>query len=332
MRALSIFGPRDPVSRVMASASRKYGEVCRSDDLVFETERMHALAVVNASKDLRHAVNKWEETRQSLGSALLQAAGMGLSLNPTLAHCYLIPRRKRKRRAGEDRDEYLANVPVIIYPSPSYRGLIYLPVRAGLIRYARAEVVYRLDKYRYFGPDQRVEYELLTEPSGQVEPNAVAVFAVARTTQGDYLSEQMPRDTVLRIRAMSDRKESSMWSPDKLWTEGWRKAVLRRLYKTMPISSAELDVAMTVLNEHEGASFDRDRDEESGGSVLLVSEGQVNHLRARVVDSGRSAEEADRWLRRLARTFGVTEIGQLPASRFADASAKLDAGLGSPRS
>lgn len=309
----------------VVEAGRRFSKVRAVDGLAFAQEKMHVLALVKRTRSLRDA------RPDSIYDAMLQAASMGLSLNPTLGHCYLITRRMRRKRQGESDQEY-AKVPTIAYATPSYRGLIHIPVAAGAVRFARAEVVYSVDKFVYRGPHHDVEYEMKTPHGQQTEGNAVGVFAVARTSHGDYLTEWMPRDTVQRIRKMSDMPNSTMWHPDKLWTEGWKKSVLRRLYKTLPDAPVGLTAAMDVLNSNEGLDPANLRHQEETGTaapqaLVMVDENQVNELHSMIIEAGKDDDFANRQLGRLALTYGTESISELPAAKFDEAREKLKRGL-----
>lgn len=313
------------IDDAVRQAGRRFSKIRAVDDLTFAEEKMHVQALIKRNKDLKNAMP------DTIYDAMLQAASMGLSFNPTLAHCYLITRRMRKRRQGESDAEY-AKVPTIAYATPSYRGLIHIPVAAGAIRFARAEVIYKDDHFVYRGPHHDVEYELKTPHTAQIEKNAVGVFAVAKTIHGDYLSEHVPRETVQRIRRMSDMPNSVMYHPDKLWTEGWKKISLRRLYKTMPNAPMAMSAALETLNTHEGLDpANLQRQEETGSpapeALVLINDEHVNTLHSTVVESGRTAEDADRWLSRLAKTYELEKIEELPVAKFDEAMQKIQQGV-----
>ena len=307
------------------AAGYRFSKIRSDDNITFAQEKMHVLALIKKSRDLKKALP------DSIYDALLQAASMGLSFNPTLAHCYLIPRRMRRRRDGESKSDY-ETVPFLAYASPSYRGLIHIPVAAGAIRFARAEVIYKDDHFKYFGPHHDVEYELKTSPDCQTEANAVGVFAAAKTIHGDPLSEYMPRDTVMKIKAMSEMKNSMMWNPEKFWTEGWKKAALRRFYKTLPNAPLALNHALEVLNTNEGIDPANMQHQQTTGApapeaIVLIEEDQVNTLHAMLIEAGKDSTFADRQLKRLAMTYNVDEISQLPVAKFSEALEKLKAGV-----
>lgn len=311
--------------QAMVNVSRRYSRIKAADTLSFAQEKLHALALIKRNKNLRLA------TRDSIEDAVLQAGSMGLSLNPTRGHCYLITRRMRKRRQNESQAEY-DKVPTFAYAYPSYRGLIHIPVMSGAIRFARAEVIFKSDKFVYRGPHHDVEYQLLTDHQNQTEANADGVFAVARTIHGDYLTEYVPRETILKIRQMSEMPGGIMWNPSRLWTEGWKKAALRRLYKTLPDAPVTLDIANDAMDHYDGVDPANMNKQEATGqqapdAVVIINDDQFMQLHAKITDSGRTGPVADKWLTRLANTYGLQNIKDLPVAQFNEALKKITWGL-----
>lgn len=215
----------------------RYRNAAASEDLSWAQEKIHAMSVVAGSKGLK------ECTPTSIYSAVLQAASMGLTLNPVKGHCYLIPRAVKKGSQTK-----------IAYASPSYKGLIHLAVTGGLVRFLRAEVVFEADKFEYRGPVDKPVHIPTIKPGERVEAKAIGVYAVAKTVDGDWLAEYVDRATVQRIRQMSDFPGGTMWHPDKLWTEGWKKAAIRRMAKTVPelAGTPQIEAAAAVMDAFEG--------------------------------------------------------------------------------
>lgn len=304
----------EPIQKAITIAGRRFHRMSSDNELNWSEEKQHMITLLNRNPKLKHA------TADSLGECLLQAGAMGLTLNPLKAHCYIIPRKSRKRRNGESDTEY-NNVPVYAYTSPSYRGLLHIPISSGSLRYARAQVVYKNDLFVYRGPDREVEYELKTHSFA--EKDAIGVYATGKIKSGETLSEYMPREIVLKIRALSDNSNGLMWAADKLWTEGWKKAALRRFYKTIPDTSPALERALDVLNSHEGATIIDQPTETSEKTTELITKEQITSLSQ--ILSG--FNDPSRQLDRLAATFGFTEIKGLPAGLFDEAKQKLESSI-----
>ena len=299
------------LTKALKSASSRF-RATRSD-LVWAQERQHVLALIKQSKNLKQA------TPESVGDAMVQAASMGLSFNRALQFCYLIPRKARRRKQGEPQKDY-DMVPVIAYASPSYRGLSDVCQRSGKVEWIRAEVVFRQDRFVYQGPAEKPVHVPTLEAKHRKESAAYGVYAMAKMSSGDFLCEFVDREMIQKIRNMSEFPNSIMWHPDKLWTQGWKKSAIRRLTNTLP-KSAALDAAISQLNAYEGAHF-----EESDEPELCITEEKVTELHAMLTDKSMD-NQADQWLGRLARRFGVNKIADLPESRFENAKAALNAAL-----
>lgn len=304
---------------------REYGRLKSNDDLHWSQEKLFFFSIVEKNEMLQKA------TVASLQSAFLQAASLGLSFNPQRAHVYLIPRRARRKEDGESWDDYNRDVPYMAYASPGYRGLIHLAILGGAIKFARAEIVCEKDHFRYFGPAQRVEFEAGGLGSGGSfnafnvkRGEKVGVFCEVQLNDGTWLSGSMDKETVMRIKSKSEFPKSMLWTTFE--EEGWKKALLRRDYKTWPgtLNAALFQRAIEVLNEHEGIDTRNAIDAET---VTTVEEPQVTELHAMVTDAGLTSEQADKWLLSLAKTFGRTKITDLPINQFAEAKDKLQAKL-----
>lgn len=122
----------------------------------------------------------------------------------------------------------------------------YLPMVAGLLKKARqsgqissisAHVVYERDQFDYeLGDNEHILHKpLITGERGK----PVAVYAIARTTDGGAYREVMSVAQVEKVRAVSRASK-----PDSPWNQWWdemaRKTVIRRLAKYLP-SSTDLD-------------------------------------------------------------------------------------------
>jgi recombination protein RecT len=173
----------------------------------------------------------------SLKSAILNVASIGLSLSPVFKHAYLVPRNKK------------------VCLDISYRGLIQLAVDVGSIKWAKAEIVCEKDVFKLRGLGQEPVHEF--EPFGE-GGKVVGAYCVAKTHDGDYLTTTM---TIGEIYSIRDRSESfksgkgGPWTSDE--TEMIRKTVIRRAYKSWPLTNTRqrLDAAIDVSNEIDPIDF-----------------------------------------------------------------------------
>lgn len=304
------------IERLTKAIAPRYRHVSPIDEIKWATEKVHVLAVIRASKQLKNA------TQDSVESAVLQGASMGLSFNPTLHHCYMIPRRMRKRKQGESDAEY-AKVPTFAYASPSYRGLAHLAVHSGAVRFLRADVVFHDDVFEYYGAYEKPKYIGNSIDTGnRKEKHAKGAVAVAKTKDGDFLCEFIDSETMQRIRKMSEMPDGAIWNPNKMWTEGWKKAAIRRLYKTLPDSSPAINTAIQIMNDNEGIA-----EKEITGAVVVLSDEQAMTLHSKFANHGIEGVRAETWLSRLAKKYGVGSYTEIPADQYDDACKAIDDAL-----
>lgn len=269
-------------------------------DLKFVQEISFMLAIVRGSEQLQQC------TMESMQDALLQAASFGLSFNPTLGHCYLIP---RKLKRGDNRS------PTIAYASPGYRGMLARAIESKGILWAQTDVVYSKDAFQVRGTSQEPLHNFdVFKPRGAI----VGAYVFVKTLDGSYLTEWMHVDEIEAARKKSEAKNSMMWT--QFYPEACKKCVIRRAWKRWPRKVQDTLVPlMEQLNKHEGLIV------EGSEAVEIIGDERVLELHALLTDHGLDSEKADKWLFRLSQTFGVTKIEDLPADKFNDAKAKLEA-------
>ncbi len=203
--------------------------------LDFERERHFAKQQVTANSYLMGAV---ANNPQSLLDAMTNVAAIGLSLNPADKLAYLIPRK-------------INNVQSCCLDI-SYRGLSRVAIDSGAVEFIRADDVFSNDKFEYYGPIDKPVHQYARGDRGELE----CTYAVAKTKGGDYLCEVMEVDELNKIRDCSEmykRHQSGPWVDFP--QEMRKKTVIKRLTKTLPNPSPELNLAIDALNQHEGIEF-----------------------------------------------------------------------------
>lgn len=94
-----------------------------------------------------------EVNRNTLLLAIGEAAALGLSVNPNLGECYIIPRNRSYKGANGWEKSYEANFQI------GYKGLVKLAYRSNLIDRMYADVVYRGEHYvRRGGTDPMIDH------------------------------------------------------------------------------------------------------------------------------------------------------------------------------
>lgn len=236
------------------------------DLLMWSQERqffqVQVARVTDANASVQAAVaNNVERTIESLRDAALQCASMGLSMNPIAQLVYFIPRRERTFNPELDKNEadYKAKVPWIIYPSPSYRGLAFICTRYAGADDVAAEVVFKADVFKPRGPFALPHHEPTTDNALRTWEQAIGVYAGFRWPGGRERSEYLDANMIAIIREKSDRPNAMMWNPKSLWTEGWKKAAVRRGAKLAIQGNPRYDAAESTMREHEGILIDPER-------------------------------------------------------------------------
>lgn len=187
------------------------------------------------------AIKTAQSNPVSVQNAILNLSSIGISLNPALKHAYLVPRDGA------------------ICLDVSYMGLMHLAQEIGSIEWGQAKIVFANDTYENQG--------LNKEPSHKYDAfgdrgDKVGVYCCVKLPNGDYLTEEMSKDDVLKVRNSSKSKNSAYSPWNTFEEEMWRKSVVKRASKYWPKSNNtngnRFDSAVQVINEHEGLSSERE--------------------------------------------------------------------------
>lgn len=154
---------------------------------------------------------------QSLFASIFHCAELGLNPSEHIGHFYFIP-----FKGG-------------IKPILGYKGLVTLILRSGNIKKISCEIVYEGDDF---------EYELGLEPKLSHIPNFDAdrssenirwVYAVAKTTDDEYIFKVMTRKEIMDIAKMGDMR-NSLYFNEKKDPQNWmaKKVVIKQLSKLLP--------------------------------------------------------------------------------------------------
>ena len=275
--------------------------------LEWKQEKAFFEAQIKRNPKISRAVNNREPaTIESLKLAVRECAAMGLSMSPNAQLVYFIPRKTRKRKQGESDADYF-RVPIIVTATPSYRGLAYSAMNYAGAAHVAAEVVFQAEldgtktgdpnvpHFIYNGPIREPKHRPTLDSKQRNENDAVGVYCVVKMQDSTFRCEYVDAPTVLKIRQLSDLPNSLMWT--KLWTEGWRKVPIRRICKTVMVTSSRLAVAIESLNRVEGIGFDEtpaalsdDRDASRGVAGLADA---MNHRAIEHEDLSQEHEPKD---------------------------------------
>jgi len=180
-----------------------------------------ALLVISQSPDLQKC------TPQSVFTAVLGAAELGIDFIPSKGHAYLIPYK---------------GVATLM---PGYRGLIDIAKRSGVVKRIEAHVVYEND---YFVIEFGLTPQLKHRPEIRKDRGAyLGAYAVAWYDDNSAQFEYMTEADVEHVRKSS--------KTDRVWNEHpgemRRKSPIRRIFKYLPCSP-DLTKALEYDNDAVG--------------------------------------------------------------------------------
>lgn len=273
-----------PYQSAIKKSEEKFREVAEKT-VNYERECIFAMQALMKTDFAMQTANK---NPKSVHLAMINVASTGLTLNPANAYAYLIPRDGA------------------IVLDISYKGLIKIATDTGSIRWARAEIVYETDSFEYNGPAKEPVHRC--NPFKKDRGEIVGVYCIAKTSDGDILTEVMDADELDKIRGKSmsyAKKKSGPWVE---WFEQMaKKAVIKRASRTWPYTerAEKLNLAVEMANEAEGG-YDLEAE-----AVKLVSEQQAATIRDHIEASGVDPAK-------LLAVIGVEAIEAIPASRFTE--------------
>lgn len=173
----------------------------------------------------------------SIVGSVMQASQLGLELDSTLGHAYLVPFWNSKSRQLEAQ--------MIV----GYKGYLVLARRSGEVRTFRPAIVYANESFTWSeGTDCRIEHRPLLRERG--EP--VAVYATIKLRDGGHDFEVLPWDRILEAQQQNGHYQQGKKKGERKsgpwWThlEGMaKKTAIRRLAKRCPVS-VEIQRAATL--------------------------------------------------------------------------------------
>jgi recombination protein RecT len=192
-----------------------------------------------------YAMKVANENSQSVHLAMINVGSTGLTLNPANGYAYLVP------RDGQ------------IVLDISYKGLIKIATDSGAIVWARADVVYSADTFVYHGPASIPDHQ--ADPFKTDRGDIIGVYCIAKTKDGDILTETMPMKELAKIRDKSMAYAKKKAGPWVDWFEQMaKKAIIKRASKTWPYTNDKLAQVIEVANDAEGGyEFDSEEERET---------------------------------------------------------------------
>ena len=221
----------------------------------FDKFQAIVIAAVGSNPDLL------ECDRGSLLKSCIQAAELGLSLNPTLGEGDILKvwNNRSKKYDAQFR--------------PRYMGLMKLARQSGEVLKIEAEIVRENDDFLIKkGDDPRLEHSIKLGKRGEM----VGAYCVWTLRDGTKQFEVMDRDQIISIRDRSSSKTKDgrivgPWATDE--EEMWRKTVVRRASKYMPRATEAFTNAVTLDNLYEAGHDVEIKD----GEVIDITAEAIEH-------------------------------------------------------
>ena len=277
-----------PYQSAIAKAKERFVEIAGSDR-AYDVESIFAMQALMKTDFALQTANK---NPKSVHLAMINVASTGLTLNPAHAYAYLIPRDGA------------------ICLDISYKGLIKIATDTGSVLWVRADLVHEADEFTYHGPAAMPQHKANPfKERGEV----VGVYCIAKTRDGDILTEVMDYAELEKIRGKSmsyAKKKSGPWVD--WFAQMAKKAVIKRASKTWPYTdrTEKLMDAIELANEAEGG-YQLEAD-----AVKLVSEQQAATIRDMI-------ESAEIEPASILTLYEVDAVDALPANRFAEVVATI---------
>jgi recombination protein RecT len=222
--------------------------------------------------------------RGSLLKACLNAAELGLSLNKNMGEADILKvwDGRMKKNVAQFR--------------PRYKGLMKLALQAGEVLKIESRLVYEKD---VFEVEEGIEPRIIHKHGLSDRGEKIGAYCVWKLKNGETQFEIMSKEEILSIRNRSSSKTKEgvivgPWKTDE--AEMWRKTVVRRASKYMPLST-EAQRAVMVANQAEGII---EADDYSGDEMDItdfhdvpVAAAQVQTLEEKIVAKAKTPLHID---------------------------------------
>lgn len=282
----------------LKSVSSQFNARRADKRLSFKQELQHfetAIRNAESSSGQNKALQVVQSNPQSAYDTFLEAAGLGLSWHPRRGYCYPVP--------------YGKNLTLTI----GYQGLTHMVYRAGTIKDVQANVVCKNDPTFRRWTDETGRHIVHEEARSNRGPITHA-YCIAHFTNGGYHIEVLEGEDIAAIEACA--KQPALWKGN-FRPEMVKKSAIRRGWKHWPKDDGGyLEHAMEVMDKFEPMEIGDEPE-------LTITDEQAKELYLFLTNEGLPSEKADQWLKKLADINGLSDISNLPASRFEEIKTDL---------
>lgn len=243
----------------------EFEQVCAEPSINFKRESEFAMQIfANNDYLAKIAVSNPVSTR----SAVMNVAGIGISLNPAQKLAYLVPRKGS------------------ICLDISYMGLMHIAQQSGAIKWCQSAIVRKNDQFRREGLDKPPIHIYNDFDTAEQRGDIVGAYVVIKTDDGDYLTHTMRIDSIFAIRDRSeawkkyksDNSKKCPWVTDE--EQMILKTVVKQAAKYWP-RRERLDAAIDHVNTEgeEGINFAAERQPERDITPLSeTTQKEINNL------------------------------------------------------
>ena len=227
--------------------------------------------------------------RGSLIKSCLQAAELGLSLNKSMAEADILKvwNGKTKRNDAQFR--------------PRYKGLMKLALQGGEVLKIESRIVYANDIFEVEeGIDARITHKHGLGNRGEM----LGAYCIWKLRNGETQFEIMSKEEIeaIRDRSSSKTKEGKVvgpWATDP--AEMWRKTVVRRATKYMPLST-EAARAVHIDNVAEGVDdIDGDIVDHDAEDITAMFDEETGEIFEEEVPTERAESQLDQIAKKMEK-------------------------------
>ena len=286
------------------SLASRFNSRRANKDLQFQVECMHLDKCAAKNPDIAKC------TAASLEHILLEAGVMGVSLNPSLHHAYVIP---YKNSATGNKDAEL-NV--------GYRGMEHIVLKAGTVKAIQTVLVKEHDPVYKVWTDEHGKHIQHEEMRGN-RGRTTHVYCIAHYMNGGYHIEEMTAGDLAECEkaAKSRNDKGGMVWRGPFREEMYKKCCVRRAYKHWPQDDGgRMAALMENMDRVEPMDFGVSSAPADG--VTITEEDKLS-LHTLLTDHGLGSDKAAAWLDRLAQQNGLVDIINLPHSKLAETKKTL---------
>jgi recombination protein RecT len=233
--AVVTIAPAKPMDRFKAELGARQQMLTTLLPEGMKVEKFQAIVVTAVADNM----DLLDVDRNSLIKACLQAAELGLVLNKSMAEADILKVWNNKIRKYEAQFR------------PRYKGLMKLALQTGEVLKIESRIVYENDEFEIIeGTSAGIVHKRKLSGRGDM----IGAYCVWTLRNGESQFEVMSKEEILAIRDRSssktkDGKVVGPWVTDE--AEMWRKTVVRRATKYMPMSP-EIARAVHADNVAEG--------------------------------------------------------------------------------